>query len=72
MKPIYKQLQIITNIEELHNYFIKSIVSCNDNYKYTLINMHNNKQIIVDETIIETHFELTTNEWMEKVKKAHK
>ena len=72
MKPIYKQLQIITNIEEFDNYFIKSIIPCNDNYKYTLINMHNNKQIIVDETIIETYFELTTNELMEKVKKAHK
>ena len=72
MKPIYKQLQIITNIEEFYNYFIKSIIPCNDNYKYTLINMHNNKQIIVDENTIKNHFELTTNELMEKVKKAHK
>ena len=72
MKPIYKQLQIITNIEELCNYFIKSIVPCNDNYKYTLINMHNNKQIIVDENTIKNHFKLTTNDLMEKVKKAHK
>ena len=72
MKSIYKKLQIITNIEELHNYFIKNIVPSEDNYEYTLINMHNNEQIIVNENIIKNHFKLTTNELMEKVKNAHK
>lgn len=72
MKPIYKKLQIITNIEELYNYFIKNIVPSDDNYEYTLINMHNNKQIIVNENTIKNHFKLTTNDLMEKVKKAHK
>ena len=72
MKPIYKKLQIITNIEELHNYFIKNIVPSDDNYEYTLINMHNNKQITVKENIIKNHFKLTTNELMEEVKKANK
>ena len=72
MKPIYKKLQIITNIKELHNYFIKNIVPCDDNYEYTLINMHNNEQIKVNETIIKNHFKLTTNDLMQKVKKAHK
>ena len=72
MKPIYKKLQIITNTEELYNYFIKNIVPCDDNYEYTLINMHNNKQIIVNENTIKKHFKLTTNKLMEKVKKAHK
>ena len=67
MKPIYKKLQIITNIEELHNYFIKNIVLSDDNYEYTLINMHNNKQITVDETIIKNHFKLTTNKLNQKV-----
>ena len=72
MKPIYKKLQIITNIEELYNYFIKNIVPSDDNYEYTLINMHNNEQITVNENIIKNHFKLTTNDLMEKVKKAHK
>ena len=72
MKPLYKKLQIITNIEELHNYFIKNIVLSDDNYEYTLINMHNNKQIIVNENIIKNHFELTTNKLNQKVQKAHK
>ena len=72
MKSIYKKLQIITNIEELHNYFIKNIVPSDDNYEYTLINMHNNEQITVNENIIKAHFKLTTNELMEKVKNAHK
>ena len=72
MKPIYKKLQIITNIEELHNYFIKNIVLSDDNYEYTLINMHNNKQLVVNENTIKNHFKLTTNELMEKVKKANK
>ena len=72
MKSIYKKLQIITNIEELHNYFIKNIVPSEDNYEYTLINMHNNEQITVNENIIKAHFKLTTNDLMEKVKKAHK
>ena len=72
MKSIYKKLQIITNIEELHNYFIKNLVPSDDNYEYTLINMHNNKQITVNENIIKNHFKLTTNELMEKVKNAHK
>ena len=72
MKSIYKKLQIITNIEELHNYFIKNIVPSDDNYEYTLINMHNNEQITVNENIIKNHFKLTTNELMEKVKNAHK
>ena len=72
MKRIYKKLQIITNIEELHNYFIKNIVLSDDNYKYTLINMHNNKQITVNENTIKNHFKLTTNELMEEVKKANK
>ena len=72
MKPIYKQLQIITNIEELHNYFIKNIVLSDDNYEYTLINMHNNKQLVVNENTIKAHFKLTTNDLMQKVKNAHK
>ena len=70
MKPIYKKLQIITNIEELYNYFIKNIVPSGDNYEYTLINMHNNKQIIVNENTIKAHFKLTTNELMQKVQKC--
>ena len=72
MKSIYKQLQIITNIEELYNYFIKNIVLSDDNYEYTLINMHNNKQLVVNENTIKNHFKLTTNDLMEKVKNAHK
>ena len=72
MKPIYKKLQIITNIKELHNYFIKNIVLSDDNYEYTLINMHNNKLIIVNEDTIKNHFKLTTNDLMEKVKKVYK
>ena len=72
MKSIYKKLQIITNIEELYNYFIKNIVPSEDNYEYTLINMHNNKQITVNENIIKNHFKLTTNELMQKVQNAHK
>ena len=72
MKPIYKKLQIITNIEELHNYFIKNIVLSDNNYEYTLINMHNNKQLTVNEDIIKKNFKLKTNDLMEKVKKAHK
>ena len=72
MKSIYKKLQIITNIEELHNYFIKNIVPSDDNYEYTLINMHNNEQITVNENIIKAHFKLTTNELMQKVQNAHK
>ena len=72
MKSIYKKLQIITNIEELHNYFIKNIVPSDDNYEYTLINMHNNKQITVNENTIKDHFKLTTNELMQKVQNAHK
>ena len=72
MKPLYKKLQIITNIEELHNYFIKNIVLSDDNYEYTLINMHNNKQITVDETIIKNHFKLTTNKLNQKVQNAHR
>ena len=72
MKSIYKKLQIITNIEELHNYFIKNIVPSDDNYEYTLINMHNNEQITVNENIIKAHFKLTTNELMLKVQNAHK
>ena len=72
MKPIYKKLQIITNIEELYNYFIKNIVPSDDNYEYTLINMHNNKQITVNENTIKAHFKLTTNELMQKVQNAHK
>ena len=72
MKPIYKKLQIITNIEELYNYFIKNIAPSDDSYEYTLINMHNNEQITVNENIIKNHFKLTTNNLMEKVKKAHK
>ena len=72
MKSIYKKLQIITNIEELHNYFIKNIVPSDDNYEYTLINMHNNKQITVNENTIKAHFKLTTNELMQKVQNAHK
>ena len=72
MKPIYKKLQIITNIEELHNYFIKNIVLSDDNYEYTLINMHNNKQITVKEDIIKKHFKLTTNDLNQKVQNAHK
>ena len=72
MKSIYKKLQIITNIEELYNYFIKNIVPSEDNYEYTLINMHNNEQITVNENIIKAHFKLTTNELMQKVQNAHK
>ena len=72
MKPIYKKLQIITNIEELYNYFIKNIVPSGDNYEYTLINMHNNEQITVNENTIKAHFKLTTNELMQKVQNAHK
>ena len=72
MKPLYKKLQIITNIKELHNYFIKNIVLSDDNYEYTLINMHNNEQIKVNENTIKAYFELTTNDLMQKVKKAHK
>ena len=72
MKPIYKKLQIITNIEELYNYFIKNIVPSEDNYEYTLINMHNNEQITVNENIIKAHFKLTTNDLMQKVQNAHK
>ena len=72
MKPIYKKSQIITNIEELYNYFIKNIAPCGDNYEYTLINMHNNKQIIVNENTIKKHFKLTTNDLMQKVQNAHK
>ena len=72
MKPLYKKLQIITNMEELHNYFIKNIVLSDDNYEYTLINMHNNKQITVNEKKKKNHFKLTTNDLMEKVKNAHK
>ena len=72
MRPSYKKLQIITNIEELYNYFIKNIVPSDDNYEYTLINMHNNKQITVKENIIKNHFKLTTNDLMQKVQNAHK
>ena len=72
MKPIYKKSQIITNIEELNNYFIKNIVLSDDNYEYTLINMHNNKQLVVNENTIKNHFKLTTNDLMQKVKNAHK
>ena len=72
MKPIYKKLQIITNIEELYNYFIKNIVLSDDNYEYTLINMHNNKQLVVNENTIKNHFKLTTNDLMQKVQKANK
>ena len=72
MKPIYKKLQIITNIEELYNYFIKNIVLSDDNYEYTLINMHNNKQLVVNENTIKNHFKLTTNDLMQKVQNAHK
>lgn len=72
MKSMYKKLQIITNIEELHNYFIKNIVLSDNNYEYTLINMHNNKQMIVNEDTIKNHFKLTTNDLMQKVQNAHK
>ena len=72
MKPIYKKLQIITNIEELYNYFIKNIVLSDDNYEYTLINMHNNKQLVVNENTIKNHFKLTTNDLMQKVQNAHR
>lgn len=72
MKSMYKKSQIITNMEELHNYFIKNIVLSDDNYEYTLINMHNNKQITVKENIIKNHFKLTTNDLMEKVQNAHR
>ena len=72
MKPIYKKLQIITNIKELHNYFIKNIVPSDNNYEYTLINMHNNKQLVVNENTIKNHFKLTTNDLMQKVQNAHK
>lgn len=78
IEPKYNEQQIITDTKHLENYFIKRIIPRNyvnkDEmfYEYTLINMHNNEEIIVAESIIEEVFVLTTNEWNEKVQQAHK
>lgn len=77
VEPIYNEQQIITDTKHLENYFVKSIIpktniEGNMEYEYTLINMHNNEEIIVAEVTIEAFFVLTTNEWNEKVQQAHK
>lgn len=73
----YKESQIITDIKELNNYFIRRIIPVFDSnhnmsYEYTLSNMHTNEEVIVVETIIASRFQLCTNELMEKVANKHK
>lgn len=77
IEPIYNEQQIITDTKHLENYFVKRIIprtniEGNMEYEYTLVNMHNNEEIIVAEVTIEAFFVLTTNEWNEKVQQAHK
>lgn len=77
IEPIYNEQQIITDTKHLENYFVKRIIPRTNiegsmEYEYTLINMHNNEEIIVAEVTIEAFFVLTTNEWNEKVQQAHK
>lgn len=75
-QPMYKESQIITDMKELNNYFIRRIIPVFDSnhnmsYEYTMCNMHTNEVVTVVETIIASRFELTTNELMEKVASKH-
>lgn len=75
-QPMYKESQIITDVKELNNYFIRTIIPVFDSnhnmsYEYTICNMHTNEVLIVVETIIASRFQLTTNELMQKVTNKH-
>ena len=75
-QPMYKESQIITDMKELNNYFIRRIIPVFDtnhnmSYEYTICNMHTNEVLIVVETIIASRFQLTTNELMQKVTNKH-
>lgn len=76
LQPMYKESQIITDMKELNNYFIRTIIPVFDSnhnmsYEYTICNMHTNEVITVVETIIASRFQLTTNELMQKVTNKH-
>lgn len=76
LEPMYKESQIITDMKELNNYFIRRIIPVFDtnhnmSYEYTMCNMHTNEVVTVVETIIASRFQLTTNELMEKVTNKH-
>lgn len=75
-QPMYKESQIITDVKELNNYFIRTIIPVFDtnhnmSYEYTICNMHTNEVVTVVETIIASRFQLTTNELMQKVTNKH-
>lgn len=75
-QPMYKESQIITDVKELNNYFIRRIIPVFDtnhnmSYEYTICNMHTNEVVTVVETIIASRFQLTTNELMQKVTNKH-
>ena len=77
IETLYKEGQIVTDTKHLENFFIRRIIPKRNikgemEYEYTMANMHTNEEVILAEVTIKAFFVLTTNEWNEKVQKAHR
>ena len=77
IETLYREGQIVTDTKHLENFFIRRIIPKRNikgemEYEYTMANMHTNEEVILAEVTVKAFFVLTTNEWNEKVQKAHR